>query len=136
MLGSLHMLGAIEASSSIGAGEGLKGHFIVIKVDRVDGEVLKRKLAASGSSSAIAPLAMLVVDDAPKDAINVLMPTAMKQLEEYGVHGTAIINDDPNARGIPTKPSGFFPGLSIGATLAAVLIGAGWGGWKFTKWLV
>ena len=122
MLGALHMLGA---------GDGLAGHFLVAKVDNVDSAKLKKGLADSGASGAVAPAIMMVVDKVPPDVINATLPMLASYLEKnYGIKSTIVLNDDPKARGVPTKPSGFFLGLGLGSGVTALVALVGWGTWK------
>jgi hypothetical protein len=116
--GAIHMLGA---------GDGLRSQYIVLRVDRIDQDVLKAKLAEAGASSAIAPLVVLATDKAPKAVIDLALPVAMKQLEQYGVHARASAGEDlPPVRGA----SEFFPGLAVGAATVALVAGVGWGAWS------
>jgi len=128
-LGGLHMLGAI------GAGEGLKNQTITLRVLQVDKDRLKQKLAESGQSAAITPLAMTAVDYAPKALFDMAIPLVRKQILDYGVKAEIQVLDTPQA-GSPRPRSEFWVGGGIGATVAAILIGVGWGGFKAVKWLV
>ena len=79
----------------------------MIKINHIDKEKLKKQ--TDETSGAVAPLVTMITDDLPIDLINAALPTAMAELEkEYGISGTAIINDDPKAQGVPTRPRVFF----------------------------
>lgn len=113
----------------LGAGDGLRNQFLTIKVDHVDGPILKRRLAEAGQSGAIAPAVLFAVDTAPKAAVDVAIPLAEKELAKYGVTARIVASDVPPAQG-GRRRSEFFPGVAVGAGVAAVVFGIGWTTWK------
>lgn len=116
--------------SSLGvASTGLKDQFVVIRVNRIDGDLFKRKLVEAGQSSAIAPAVLMAVDTAPKFAIDVALPMAAKELEKYGIFATLSASDAPLAQG-ERKKSEFLPGFVIGSGIVATVAAIGWGAWK------
>lgn len=120
------MLGA----SAIGSGDGLRSQYIVVKVDHVDADKLKKKIADMGQSGAIAPLVVLATDNAPKAVLDVGLPIAAKQLEDFGVYASITAQDVPPPPGKPRSSSEFFPGAVVGICASTVVFGVGWGAWK------
>lgn len=121
MGGGLHMLGASGS-------DGLKNQFIVVKIDRIDADALKRKLAEGGHSAAIAPLVMLATDRAPKAAVDLALPLAVKELREYGVYAKLTAHDVPPPEG--RARSEFLPGFVVGAGVVTLVTAVGWGAWN------
>jgi hypothetical protein len=119
MGGSLHMLGA---------GNGLKGQFVVIKIDHIDDAALKKKLAESNQSAAIAPLVNMAANDAPPEVLNIGLSLAAKQLESYGVYSSMKVVATPPSPS-DNKSSLLFPGMAIGAGTVALVAGIGWTAW-------
>lgn len=115
------MIGAVST--------GFASQNVVVRVDAVDGDVLKRKLAEEGRSGAIAPAVILAADHAPKAAIDVAIPLVVKEMKKYGVTARITSSDAPPAQGA-RKRSEFWPGIAVGGGIAAVAFGVGWGVWK------
>lgn len=113
----------------IGArGNGLKNQYIVLQVQDINGDVLKRKLSSMGQSSFIAPLAMMAMDNIPKEVVDIALPIAQAKLLDFGVTAKVYATDVPPAQG-GRKKSEFLPGFVVGGSLVAVVATVGWGAW-------
>lgn len=127
MARGLDMLGAVST--------GLASQYIVLHIEKIDGEILKKKLAEDKQSSAIAPLAMFAIDSAPKFLIDTALPIVEKELVKYGVTATVVAQDVPPEKG-GRKQSEFLPGAVVGILVAALLGGIGWTLFKTTKLVI
>jgi hypothetical protein len=72
------------------SGEGLKSQYITLHVDKIDGVILKKKLDEMKVSGAIAPLAMMAVDQAPKFVIDTALP--LRRLWRRQRHRTRVVD--------------------------------------------
>ena len=119
MLGGLHMLGA---------GDGLKGHYILVDVQHVDQDKLLKGAGLTGGTAGGVAAALSIVDSQPDMALDIGLPLAKKYLKEnLGVDAEIKpVKVAPEIRGL----SEFWPGLGTGIAVSTVVVGIGWASWK------
>lgn len=114
---SLDLLGA----------DGLDSQFVVLRIKNIDKDRLKRQIG--GNAGAAAPLALALIDLAPRPALEGVAPLVAKWVrDKYGVELEYAVTDAPPERGGPTG-SGFRGGVLAGVGLT----GIGWVVWQFVQ---
>lgn len=94
----------------LGADSGLKGQYIVLRVNSIDAEKFK---AAVGSGAG--GLIMSITDVTPKAVLDVAGPVGAKYLRnKYGIDTTVSFSDAPPSQG-PRQKSEFFAGALVTA---------------------
>lgn len=106
----------------LGAGDGLKTQYVVLRVRDVD---IPRLRSAAGKWGGLAAGVVALSDSAPAVLLKAAAPIAQKKLKaDYGIDAEIAVTDAPPP---PRSVSEFFPGAAVGAAgvgvVAAVVYG-------------
>lgn len=101
----------------LGAGEGLATQAVVVRVRQIDPEKLRRSLKAGAWGAILAP-ALAVVDQFPRQAVDLALPVAKRQLAEIGVVADLSATDAPPP---PRAPAETGVAMAVGGVIGIAL---------------